>query len=230
MGKVGSGSINHALHDKGIHTLHAHWMQGLYPKSEFPTNKLKIIKRVKENKTPPLKVITIVREPVGRNISAFFQNMPKYCLDLQNTDVEELQDIFLNKYLIEYPDLWFKNEIMDLFNFDPFKEKFDYKKGYKIYKAGKHKILILRLEDCDRILPEAIYKLLKVKNVNMIRRNVTANKGHIVSRNKYKEFKSLTFPEEFFNKNYKLKYAKHFYTQKELETFKQGWLKYGKLD
>lgn len=224
MGKVGSASINHALHDKGVNTLHAHWMQGLYPKSEFPTNKSKIIKRIKENKTPPLKVITIVREPVGRNISAFFQNMPKYYHDLHNIEVEELQDIFLNKYLIEYPDLWFKNEIMDLFNFDPFKEKFNHKRGYKTYKVGKHKIIILRLEDCNRILPEAMYKFLRVKNINMTNRNSTDSKGHIISRNKFKEFKALKLPEEFLDKNYNLKYAKHFYTKKELEIFKQGWL------
>jgi len=223
MGKVGSVSINHALRDKGIKTLHAHWMQGEYPRSEFPTNKSKIVYKVKNNKTPPLKIITLIREPVGRNISAFFQNMPKYHSNIAKISVEGLQDIFLNKYIIDYPDLWFKYELMDLFNFDPFKERFDYKKGYKIYKTGKHKILILRLEDCDRILSEALYKLLKVKNIKMLRRNVTDEKGHITARTKYKEFKLLSFPEEFLDKNYNLKYAKHFYKKEELDNFKSNW-------
>ena len=224
MGKVGSVSINHALKEKGIDTLHGHWVLHDSPIGEFPTLKPQFKRKIENS--PQVKVITPIREPVGRNISAFFQNLvffKGYCEDYLKASAEELHEIFIKHYNIYYPDQWFELELMQLFNFDPFQSKFNYRKGYKIYRADKHRILILRLEDADRKLSESIYKLLKVRNIGMKNINHFADKKRGTGE-KYKKFLTLPLPEEFLNKNYNLKYAQHFYTKKEREVFKQGWL------
>jgi hypothetical protein len=221
MGKVGSGSINHALYNKGIETLHAHWMSGEFPEAEFPTTKLKILNKIKNDEVPPLKVITPIREPLGRNLSAFMYNLIKYGISGRQETVEELYHLFIEKYNIYYPDLWFEKELMSTFNFNPFNKKFNHRKGYQIYNVGKHKILIIRLENADKVLPRAIHKLLRVRGVQMIHHNNFEEKKYV--GHKYKELKTKKFSREFLDKIYDLKYAKHFYTEKELEKFKDRY-------
>lgn len=221
MGKVGSGSITRIIHDSGEKPLHGHWIAHAWPKGEFQTPKPKIVKEF--DQLHPMKVVTPIREPVARNISAFFQNMGKYCKDSRNVPVEKLQAILLEEYNIHYPDQWFELELMKVFKLDPFKEKFDYQKGYKTYQAGKHKFLILRLEDADRVVPGALKKFLGINGVKMIRRHIRVERTQYVGQ-QYKEFLRLPFPEEFLDRCYNLKYAQHFYTEEERYLYKLKWL------
>jgi hypothetical protein len=222
MGKVGSGSINRALHSKGIHTLHAHWMTGDFPEAEFPTTKPKIVKSIRNDTIAPLKVIVPIREPMARNLSAFAYNLIKYGATGRQETVEELYGLFLDKYNIHYPDLWFESELLANFDLDPYSFEFDHRKGYKIYKAGRHEVLIIRLEDAERVLAKAVRKFLKVRGVEMIHHNNFEQKKYI--GHKYKELKTMKYPGEFVNRNYGLRYAQHFYTEAERQLFKDSWM------
>ena len=225
MGKVGSISVGNVLAKHGIRPLHGHWVSNDHPIGEFPTLKPQFGRVIGNSSS--LRVITLIREPVARNISAFFQSLvffKKYCEDYPKTSAEDLQKIFIEHYDIHYPDRWFELEIMKWFDFDPFKTKFRHKKGYQIYKADKqHRILILRLEDANRCVPEAFHKLLGIKNAKMLDMNTFKDKKRGTGE-RYCKFLSLPFPEEFLDRNYNLKYAKHFYTKDELAKFKQSWL------
>ena len=83
MGKVGSSAINHVLHENNVKALHAHWMFHDYPIAEFPTLKPSFEKKIK--KVYALDVVTPIREPVSRNISAFFRTLERYCDDKRHT-------------------------------------------------------------------------------------------------------------------------------------------------
>ena len=57
-----------------------------------------------------IKIISLVREPVGRNISAFFQNFEEYTgipFSSSALSLDELYQIFLGKYAHEEPLEWF---------------------------------------------------------------------------------------------------------------------------
>ena len=95
MGKVGSSSINYVLYEDGVKALHAHWMFHDYPIAEFPTKKSNFEKKIKDISL--LKVVTPIREPVSRNISAFFRTLEKYCDDPKHITAKELQKIFVKK-------------------------------------------------------------------------------------------------------------------------------------
>lgn len=224
MGKVGSTSINYALHEKGISVIHSHWMYHKYPEAEFSTLKLNLVRDIKKGKSPPLKVITPVREPLGRNLSAFFQDINRYTDKYRSMSSDEIQTCFVNNYPVSYPDKWFRKELMDLFEFDPFQEDFDTDVGYKIYNAGKHQILILRLEDAERVLPTAIEHLLGKSNVQMLKKNsfLLRHKDTFLGKH-YKELKSATYPKDFIDKNYSLEYAQTFYSDKEIDSFLEKW-------
>jgi hypothetical protein len=222
MGKVGSTSLSHVLHEHNIKHLHGHWIFNDYPIAEFPTQKPKFVKEIKSNYK--LKVITLVREPISRNVSAFFRTVEKYHNDYRHATAKELQKIFIKNYNIEYPDQWFELELTRLIEFNPFTKKFNHAKGYSIHKFGKHELLILRLEDTTKNLAEALYKFLGIKNAQMKYLNVFNTKGNFLTE-KSNEFKLLPFPKRFLNKIYNLKYAKHFYTQKEIYEFKEKYAK-----
>lgn len=224
MGRVGSGSINQALYDKGINALHAHWLSGDFPEAEFPTTKLKVIKWIQEDKFDFLNIITPIREPMARNLSAFTFSLIKYGASGRQETIEELQNLFLTKYNYAFPDLWFYNELIKNFKFNPFKKRFNHKKGYSIYKYKQYKFLILRLEDAPKILPEALRKFLKIRKIEMPHKSILETKKYIGE--KYRALKTLKYPEEYLEKVYNLQYVKHFYTENEIEKFKERWSRY----
>jgi hypothetical protein len=221
MGRVGSTAINQTLHDNGITAHHAHWLSGKFPEAEFETTKLKILRMIQAGETQPLKIITPVREPMARNLSAFIFSLIKYGVSGRQETVEELQTLFLEKYNYAYPDLWFEHELLHTFNFSPFEEKFNHKRGYNLYKINKHRLLILRLEDADRVLPTALRKLLGVRGIQMIHGRSLEDAKYIGE--KYKQLKNIKYPKDYVDKVYDLTYVKHFYTEEEIVTFKQKW-------
>lgn len=221
MGKVGSTSIDNTLFKSNINCIHAHWMRGKFPQSEFPTNKPELVRKIKSKDTDPLKVIVPIREPLSRALSAFTFNLIKYGVSGRQESVNDIYNLFLKEYDIHYPDRWFETELMCTFDFNPFESKFDYKKGYKIYKVNKHRILIIRLEDCNRSFTKAIHKLLGIKNVEMIHINKLETKKYI--GDKYAQLKLRKFSNSFLDKIYNLNYVKHFYTKREINNFRKGW-------
>jgi len=222
MGKVGSGAITRIIQESGEKPLHGHWIANSWPKAEFQTPKKEIVREF--DQLPSFKVITPVREPMARNVSAFFQNLKKYRKDYRNIPIKELQGVFLEEYNIDYPDQWFELELLEVFKFDPFEESFDYQKGYQIYRGSKHEFLILRLEDADRVVSEALEKFLGIKGLTMIRRHIRSERGSSEGE-QYQEFLKLIFPEEFLDRCYTLKYARHFYSEGERYLYKLKWLK-----
>ncbi len=223
MGKVGSVSIQVALRQKGLHTIHAHWMQC---KGEYPTSKDYLVEQIKSGKRDDWKVICLVREPVSRNVSAFFQSLEKYHPEYRNYKYNEVVlENFLYKYNHHWPDLWFDSEIMDVFDFDPFSEKFNRRRGYQIYEVKRGEILIIRLEDANKVVPKAMEEFLGLERVEMATANSITRRHNGTRMGKiYQEFmEAVELPKGFLNAIYDTRYAKHFYSKKELKNFKRKW-------
>lgn len=226
MGKVGSVSIQVALREKGLHTLHGHWIQT--EKGEYPTTKKALVNDIKIGKRKEgWKVITPIREPMARNISAFFQRIeqyyPKYRRYKYNKDV---LDAFINTYNHNWPDLWFEKELMNVFEFDVYSEPFNYEKGYHIYKVKHGEVLIIRLEDAERVLSNAMEEFLGKENVRMFHSNSLQgrHKGTRVGKI-YDEWREqAVFSEDFLDKIYSQKYVQHFYSSNEIQKFKEMYL------
>jgi hypothetical protein len=221
MGRVGSNSINRALYDNGVNTLHAHWLSGEFPEAEFATTKEKIVRLLQKDEAPPLKIIVPIREPMARNLSAFVFNSIKYGISGRQETPEELQSLFIERYNIHFPDLWFERELMKNLSFDPFKKKFNYRKGYKFYRAGKHKLVILRLENAERAFPKIAKKFLGIRGASLPHKSNLETKKYIGA--KYKKLKELTYPKDFVERVYNLKYVSHFYTEEEIEELTKKW-------
>ena len=223
MGKVGSVSIQVALRQKGLHTMHSHWMR---VEGEYPTIKEHLVEEIKSGARNDWKVICPVREPVARNVSAFFQSAHKYYPDYRDYKYKEaVLESFLYKYNHQWPDLWFNAEIMNVFDFDPFLKKFNRSQGYQIYEVEHGEILILRLEDANKAVPKAMEEFLGLERVEMATSNSIAGRHNGTRVGKiYDEFmETAELPDGFLNAIYDTRYAKHFYSKREIKNFKRKW-------
>ncbi|MFX0092698.1 MAG: putative capsular polysaccharide synthesis family protein [Candidatus Hodarchaeota archaeon] len=169
------------------------------------------------------KIITAVREPVARNISAFFQNQVQY-KHMGKMTLKNLLDLFLAENWNYNVLNWFDRELKQVFGIDVYSEPFPTTKGYKIYKVkDQPDLLLLRLENLDNCAQAAFQEFLNIEQFTLAPENIARNKFYYPIYRKFTTSKIL--PRAYIEKMYTSRLAKHFYTEDELNTFRKKWLK-----
>lgn len=173
------------------------------------------------NNNYPFNIITCVREPISRNISAFFQNYKIIDKDFLNKDVKELERIFFSRFNHINILYWWEYEFKKVFNFDLLEEaNFNPEKGYSIIKKGNMNFLVLKVEYIDSIFSEAMSHI--GIEASMSRKfNVSSSK---IYKNLYNNFKgSVCFGEEYIDYLLNSRYARTFYSSSELDELKNKY-------
>ncbi|MBW2046213.1 MAG: hypothetical protein JRI96_15255 [Deltaproteobacteria bacterium] len=251
MGKVGSRTIFKSLKKLrlGVPIYHAHRLNPeslkyakLYVKRTFPEivylayekyfwqhiedRKLSITIS-QSPKSERWSIITLVRDPIARNISCFFQTIDRRFLNFYKRVKEGLLTInklvytFYEKEDHKLPLNWFDVEIKPLFGIDVFSSTFPKSKGYKIYRSRKADLLVIKLEKLSECANKAFKEFLNIKKVKLISSNIAENKDYSYI---YQEFiKNITFPRRYLDMVYDSKLAKHFYSKGEINKFKATW-------
>ena len=113
-------------------------------------------------KRPRWKVITLVREPVVRNISGFFESVeyliPDFYgrLEKGQLSLDELSHSFIHDYKFhDIPLHWFDIELKAALGIDVFASSFPIDKGFAMYESVKADLLLLRLESLSDCYDEA---------------------------------------------------------------------------
>lgn len=174
------------------------------------------------------EVVSLVREPVGRNVGTFFQTLhyifPNWIQDYRNglLTIKKLQEVLINTPRFNWaPSHWFEEQLEPVFHIDVYATPFPKEQGFKIYESKRARLLLIRLEDLNRVVAQAMYDFFKIDNFELYNANIGENKeyGDI-----YKEFKQHYLPNEYVTKLYNTKLARHFYSQEELDNFKVKWI------
>lgn len=219
MGKVGSVSIYNSLSKlyPGV-VLHAH---------SFSTNdKRWEIRRlyhwtISENR--PLIIISFTREPIGRNVSAFFQNFERETgvpYDRANFSPEELKAIFLSHYPHETPLLWFDKQIKVNLGIDVYATPFP-KCGYATYSHRNIRLLVMRAEIADNEKANLIRDFLGLTEFQLVNTNIGEEKDYGLT---YRDFKSMVkLPSDYIAKMCESKYFSHFYGQEAIDAARMKW-------
>jgi hypothetical protein len=178
-----------------------------------------------------LKIISLVREPVARNISSFFHNIDKFipnCSALYRAgkiDIAEITQHYLQKFHEHtFPLRWFDEEMKTVFGIDVFSAKVSLLQDRRvfIYKRDGLDLLVMRTEDIDVVAQEAVQRFLHIKDFDLKQANLSAKKHY---NHVYDDFTRLVkLPDTYLTTLYESQYAKYFYTPKELATFKERWL------
>jgi len=164
-----------------------------------------------------INVITVVREPISREISSYFQNTEFYrnSVESKNLEVnkvkslEILNNIFKDNICLNLED-WLNDEILANFGVDVFSQSFDNEKGYIILNKGQYRILLLKMETMNQVFSNAIQEFLTLeKGVPLKNSNIGFNKHYAKQYKEIKnEFKisktvlSLIINSKYFNQFY----------------------------
>lgn len=248
-GKVGSLSVYNSLlasfNELGIQTpiYHSHALNNLEEREKFiiqtrkdPSPSLIIIQEWKElrkqiDAEPDKKwnIISLVREPIAMKVSALFHLLDQHIPDWQERHekdelpLAEIEELFYSKQEFGFKglDQWYDAQIKSLWNIDVFSSPFPAKQGYKIYKSKQITLLIIRLEDLNNVAAQAFKDFIGMEKFVLSKTNVGEEKSYA---DLYKEFKSLPLPKNYVETAYETRYARHFYSNEELENFRKRWL------
>lgn len=249
-GKVGSLTIHHSLEEAfrrlkvstPIH--HSHALNHLEEREKFvqqtrknPAASLKLIQewkalrqKIDANPAQQWNVINLVREPVAMKVSALFHLLDQHIPDWQarhqkgQLAISEIEELFYSKQEFGFRglDQWYDNQIKALWEIDIFATDFPTQQGYQIYRSAQINLLIIRLEDLNRVAEQAFQDFMGLNEFILRNVNVGDEKSYA---DLYKEFKSFPLPPDYVKEAYETHYARHFYRPEELETFQKRWLK-----
>ncbi len=240
MGKVGSSSIYASLKNLGLSVpiYHLHFLSqksiqdvrdyylGLphvpVPAHVESSKKLQTEISLSNGKVR-WKVITLVRDPVARDISDLFQNMDRELPHVkkisQEAALNDLSCNILNTFQnfnesSDYACTWFDKEIKEVFNFDIYSVDFNKSVGYQIYEAEHADILVLKLEKLKKCHKKAFKEFLDIENFPLLDANLGNEKKYHSLYTSLLE--TINIPASDLKKIYSSRYSKYFTTKTNL--------------
>ncbi|NUQ82463.1 MAG: hypothetical protein HUU10_12695 [Bacteroidetes bacterium] len=244
MGKVGSKTVELSIRKSapGLYIEHIHLMNDLDEIEKLVrstrTDPRKTLNQIemgrqlrakKERYFGPHRVISLVREPVGRNVSAFFQNMTEIVPDIfeqaekGTLDFNELSNRFYADVATHNaPANWFQNQLQPVFGVDVYKYPFPWAQGYQIIKTRNLHLLIIRVEDLNRVFHAAVREFLGIENAIIDQSNIGETKDYADIYKKFKQRNLVT--ADYVNQHYSTVYANHFYSPDEIKAFRAKWI------
>lgn len=176
-------------------------------------------------------VITLVRDPVARNLSAFFfglaHDAPHFYESVRRGRVghEVLLSRFMKDFGHSYALNWFDLQFRPVFGLDVFARPFPREQGYQILEMDRGRALVLRTEDLDRSLRPAIDAFLGWPGCVLVRANVGARSRYASAYGNFLD--RVVIPEGYLDEMYDHRLVRHFYAPEEIEGFRQHWRKKG---
>ncbi len=233
-GKVASMSVYKGLLQFGLRAVFIHrftrWA---------PLEKRREYEEMLQGTMQGKKCITLVREPIARQISAFFQvlygrregsrrlfqrriadmglqsALRRYMLSTR----DEFKTWFENEFLpIE---TWFETEFQPTTGIDVFRHPFDVEKGYTIIRENGVEVLLMTMEHLSS-LEGVIGEFVGNSDFMLPKENVGAEKDY--ARLYQETLDTFEIPREFYDHYYKdSPLMKHFYSQADIEKFAARW-------
>ncbi|MCI5132818.1 MAG: hypothetical protein D3904_15205 [Candidatus Electrothrix sp. EH2] len=128
---------------------------------------------------------------------------------------------FIDCYDHDIPLTWFDRELKSVTGIDIYDDVFPYDKGYLRVEKGNIDLLVMRVELSDNTKREMIENLINIPHFALTNSNVSSQKKYSLS---YREFcKEIRLPESYLERLLTSKYARHFYSDSELEGFWKRW-------
>lgn len=232
MGKVGTLTVCNSLSNIGYKHVHPHSLRYTKPGIHFikvqlaPSKKVfyfikTILKRFKvfflKLLKPEILIITGIRDPFSRNISAFFEQV-HYIGGIRDSDSPmQVEELFNKTCDFQAPLHWFDREILKVTGIDVFEFPFDKEKGVMIIERGKYRMLVYRLDKLSG-LEDVFSRFIGDEKFEIITTNASTD-GDYASQLKVLK-KTYKYPPEIVTEFTTSKYMMHFYSQDEIDRFK----------
>lgn len=217
MGKVASSSVTKSIKKqyKGA------CIQGHHLYKDHKHYDIRAIYKYNIEEKKPIKIISLVREPISRNVSAFFENFHRdtgYRFKKNPYSSKELVNVFLEKFYHNTPIEWFDKHIKSNFGIDVYSKPFP-EDGYDFFKNGNVELLLMKHNLDDKVKEKIISDYIGVEDFELQNANVGSKK---IYSDTYNNFKSSYLPENYLDRMLDSKYSKHFYLN-DIEKIKNKW-------
>jgi hypothetical protein len=237
-GRVSSGSCSIALMKAGfdkrfhVHVMNEDWRtysgaaspaNGMTPQQaaryDFDRNvRSEIIDAKKE-----CLIVSLVREPLTRNMSAYFMNQVDK-KGIGGKTAESLRKGFLARYPHFVPLEWYHREFNPVLGINVFDHPFDAGQGFQVIESGRFKILLLRTELTNEEKGAALQQFLNRPIEMEVSRKSDKYELKEETNELYREFKKeVKFRPEFLDYLYTSEYARHFLTPEEMQSVRDRW-------
>lgn len=163
----------------------------------------------------PARIITLVRDPIARNLSSYFEHLD----DIWQTEraherisLDELCKGFLARYTHHEPLTWFDDELFPVTGVNVFGTAFP-ESGQIVIRGEHYDVLVLRSDLADHRKTVAVSSFLglDIGPVASANRTESKAKGKI-----YKMFRSrLRLPRSYVEELLESGYARHFFSDAE---------------
>ena len=237
LGKVASSTVYRTISDYDktkmdvhhVHFLSDNWLEKILPaghpsmRHNIAEGKF-ILDHIARHPEKRVKIITLTREPIARDVSDILQNWkPRFGgKDVNEVDADEILGNFKSNNDFSYTTTWFDTELFEYTGFDIYSVPFDTKKGYSIYKTEKFDILVIQSEKLSGCFQAAFHEFL---GVELDKLSVTNESDKKVGGEKIQELrKQLKYTRKELDRIYKLKYMTHFYSKAEIAGFYEKWM------
>ncbi len=239
MGKAGSNSISYSLESVGLSVSSKHYFSG-DQQNFFSNTTSDLLGNLRKQYTKgclarlkhKIKIITLVRDPLARNLSlAFFALERLLYHTLGPNDSRNLKGNRASRNEIikigfeeqinhEGPLNWFEEEFNDVLNLDVYKHPFDQEKGYARITSEKFDVLILKLEKLNTLEP-VIKDFLDLASFSLLNANSSKNYWYADLYQNFRE--EFTPAPQYLDLMYQSRYCQHFYTPQEIAAFRSKW-------
>lgn len=255
MGKVGSMSVYTSLQRArlGRPIFHVHFLdlENLERiQQEYRDNRFlripedirigrTLIRKVARTKNVRWTVITLVRDPVERDLSDFLQHPEWWQMQRLRYERGWIAKNQAHKFVTRltkefqrydeatnFACTWFDRELKRVFGVDVYDYPFDQERGFGIIRTETVEVLVLRLSDLDRVFHPVVTQFLRrpepipLVRANEARDRDVANIYPVVLRN-------LTLDRRTCERIYATKFARHFFSEAMREAAIARWTKEG---
>jgi hypothetical protein len=175
--------------------------------------------------TKKIYFFSLVRDPVAALLSEYCENYPYEKMKTNFSEKEMTQKIIenvlekLNSNALQQRLNWFDRELNTVLAMDIYAEEFDPLKGYHIYKDKN--LLILKLETLNNRITEAMQEFLGVNHFILQKGNQAEVSNYSTIYQSVKQ--AVKLPLDTLNQIYASKYVQYFYSEVEIQQFKQRW-------
>lgn len=232
MGKVASSSVSRAILDAelpchDIHSLAPEYLrrvsQDWLSRGEFPPPHICISMAHRDRlliKRQKCLYVTLVRDPLSRNLSAFFQNLHLQKAEIRNeADARKMFSTFQETYGHTIPNTWMDREFGDQLGIDVYKRRFDTEKKHVVLRGMN--TVIFRVDCSDKVKSNVLSRLLG-RTITVKRENDSDNKEY---HEIYKNVQEVAyFAPEFVARMYTSKFSRHFWSLAERQKMAQRWV------
>ncbi len=170
------------------------------------------------------KVVSAVRDPIARNLSAYFQNLDQLhgVHDAHaSLPMSKLVAGFFELHRHARPLEWFDAEFAAILGLNVYQHPFDQLRGFQRIKSDQFDVLVLRSETDDETKAQQLAEWVGTRSLRIIQKNIGETKSYAAV---YREFlRSIRLPDDYVATMMDHQFTRHFFMPEAIAAMRKKW-------